>query len=90
MPPIVGPVIAEYYLMRRCPKELKVAEDDRSVNVAALVAFVGGAVIAAINGKPWSPLAIELAPALLGLIASVVIYVPVRLLELRLGGASRA
>ncbi|MCC7199469.1 MAG: cytosine permease [Gammaproteobacteria bacterium] len=87
-PPIIGPVIAEYYLVRRRPLELPV--EGAAINVAALVAFVGGAVLAGINGKPWSPLAVEIAPALLGLLGSVVIYLPLRLIELRLGGASRA
>lgn len=77
VPPIVGPVIAEYYLFRKRPTNFS---SETSLNWAALVAFAGGALLAAINGKPGSPIALELAPSLLGLFASLVIYVVLRAL----------
>lgn len=75
VPPIVGPVIAEYYLFRKRPVSFA---SNTSLNWAALLAFAGGAVIAAINGKVGSPIAIDLAPSLLGLFASLLIYVILR------------
>ena len=81
VPPIVGPVIAEYYLFRRAPRTLR--DEGGGLNVAAIVALVGGAVIAAVNGKPGSPLDVALAPALLGLLASIAIYVVARALEVK-------
>jgi cytosine permease len=83
VPPIVGPVLAEYYLLRRRPLRFE-ADPRHTVNIAAIMAFVGGGVIAAANGKAWSPLALEIAPALLGLLSSLVIYLLLRPLELRL------
>ncbi|MGA0019649.1 MAG: hypothetical protein ACO3IL_06610 [Steroidobacteraceae bacterium] len=75
VPPIVGPVIAEYYLFQRRPKEFA---RQSSLNWAALLAFAGGAVLAAFNGKAGFPIAIDLAPSLLGLFASLGIYVGLR------------
>ncbi len=75
VPPIVGPVIAEYYLFQRRPKEFA---RQSSLNWAALLAFAGGAVLAAFNGKAGFPIAIDLAPSLLGLFASLGIYVVLR------------
>ncbi|MCC5869022.1 MAG: cytosine permease [Gammaproteobacteria bacterium] len=83
VPPIVGPVLAEYYLLRRRP--LRFEPDARhSINVSAIAAFVGGALIAAANGKDWSPINLEMAPALLGLLASLALYLALRPLEIRL------
>lgn len=84
VPPIIGPVIAEYYLFRRRPSVM--AEPRETLNVAAVVALVLGAVVAGMNGKPGSPLAIGLAPALLGLLASIAIYGVARLVEVRVRG----
>jgi hypothetical protein len=75
-------VIAEYYLFRGRPAVL--AESPETLNVAAIVALVGGALLAAINGKTGSPIDVALAPALLGLLASVLIYVVARAVEVRL------
>jgi cytosine permease len=77
VPPIVGPVIAEYYLFRKRPVRFT---SDTSLNWAALLSFAGGAGLAAINGKPGAPIALEIAPSLLGLFASLVIYVVLRAL----------
>ena len=81
VPPIVGPVIAEYYLFRGRPTTL--VESPATLNVAAIVALVGGALLAAVNGKAGSPIDVALAPALLGLLASVLLYVLARGVELR-------
>lgn len=83
VPPIIGPVLAEYYLMRRRPEVLH-SEGEPPVNYSAIIAFVGGGLIAAANGKAWSPLALDVLPALLGLFASLGLYIVCRLVELRL------
>lgn len=51
------------------------------VGTPAIVALVRGAVIAGVNGTPGAPLAILLAPSPPGLLASVAIYVLVRVVE---------
>jgi hypothetical protein len=51
------------------------------VGTPAMVALVRGAVIVGMNGKPGAPLAILLARSPPGLLASVAIYVLVRVVE---------
>lgn len=75
VPPIVGPVIAEYYLIRGKPSEF--ASDER-LNWPAIVAFAAGALIAGGNGREGFPIALDLSPSLLGLIVSLVVYVILR------------
>jgi cytosine permease len=82
VPPIIGPVIAEYYLFRGRPAELKV-DPHAPLNVSAIVALLGGAALAAAGSRPDGGLAIPVAPALVGLLASVVLYAGCRVLEVR-------
>jgi len=77
VPPIVGPVIAEYYLIRGKPSEF--ASDER-LNWPAIVAFAAGALIAGGNGREGFPVALELSPSLLGLIVSLMVYTVLRML----------
>ncbi|MCC5862810.1 MAG: cytosine permease [Gammaproteobacteria bacterium] len=86
VPPIIGPVLAEYYLLRGRPITLPV-DETHPVNYSAIVAFIGGGLLAAANGKAWSPLALDVAPSLLGLFASLTIYLVCRLAELRIVAA---
>ena len=81
VPPIVGPVIAEYYIVRRRPQTFT---SDETLNWPAILAFCGGAVLAGGNGKAWFPVSIDLAPSLLGLLASLVIYLLLRALQRRM------
>ena len=80
VPPIVGPVIAEYYIFRKRPATLA---QEGSLNWPALLSFAGGAALAALNGKDGSPISIDLAPSLLGLFGSVLIYVVLRAISVR-------
>ncbi len=75
VPPIVGPVLAEYYLIRGKPKEFT---SDVRLSWPAIVAFGGGALIAGGNGKDGFPLSLDISPSLLGLFVSLVVYVILR------------
>ena len=83
-PPIVGPVIAEYYLFRNRPATLEA--DGAAASIPAIGAFVAGAVLAAVNGKAGSPINIELAASLLGFLGSLGVYVVLRGAERALKG----
>lgn len=80
VPPIVGPVIAEYYIVRRRPSTFT---SDETLSWPAILAFGGGALLAGGNGAAWFPISINLAPALLGLLASLVIYLVLRTIQRR-------
>jgi len=75
VPPIVGPVLADYYLIRGRPATF--ASHNR-LNWPAIIAFASGAIIAGGNGKEGFPLAVELSPSLLGLLVSLLVYVALR------------
>jgi len=75
VPPIVGPVLAEYYLIRGRPATF--ASHNR-LNWPAIVAFASGAIIAGGNGREGFPLAVELSPSLLGLLVSLLVYMALR------------
>ena len=78
VPPIVGPVIAEYYLIRGKPTEF--TSDDR-LNWPAVIAFAVGAVVAGGNGREGFPISLDLSPSLLGLFLSLAVYVVLRKLS---------
>jgi len=75
VPPIVGPVLADYYLIRGRPATF--ASHNR-LNWPAIIAFASGAIIAGGNGKEGFPLAVELSPSLLGLLVSLLVYMALR------------
>jgi len=75
VPPIVGPVLADYYLIRGRPATFP---SHNRLNWPAIVAFASGAIIAGGNGKEGFPLAVELSPSLLGLLVSLLVYVALR------------
>ncbi len=82
VPPVIGPVIADYFLVRSIRRSDWGAEPAHALNAAAIASFVGGALCAAYAGKitaaaPW----LAIAPSLLGLLASMLIYVLLRPLE---------
>lgn len=84
VPPIVGPVIAEYYIFRKRPATLA---QEGSLNWPALLSFAGGAALAALNGKDGSPISMDLAPSLLGLFGSLLIYIVLRAISVRVRSA---
>ena len=75
-PPIIGPVIAEFYIIRK--GRAKDFADIAEVNfrAPAFCAFVGGAAITFVAPP-------NVLPALLGLIVSLVVYLVIRLWQLR-------
>lgn len=75
VPPVIGPVIADYYLVRSVGRSEWDAEPAHALNWAALVSFVGGALLAANSS------ALAIAPSLLGLLASLLLYVSLRPVE---------
>jgi len=75
VPPIVGPVLAEYYLIRGRPATFP---SHNRLNWPAIVAFASGAIIAGGNGREGFPLAVELSPSLLGLLVSLLVYMALR------------
>lgn len=82
VPPVIGPVIADYYLVRSVRRTDWDAQPAHALNVAAIASFIGGALCAAYAGEiaasvPW----LAIAPSLLGLLASMLIYVLLRPLE---------
>jgi cytosine permease len=78
VPPIVGPVIAEYYLIRGKPTEF--TSDDR-LNWPAVIAFAVGAIVAGGNGREGFPVSLDLSPSLLGLFLSLAVYIVLRKLS---------
>jgi len=75
VPPIVGPVLADYYLIRGRPATFP---SHNRLNWPAIVAFASGAIIAGGNGREGFPLAVELSPSLLGLLVSLLVYMALR------------
>jgi cytosine permease len=89
VPPVIGPVLADWYLVRSVRRDRYDAEPAFALNFAAVASFVGGAVMAAnsaavAQAAPW----LTLAPSLLGLLASMALYVVLRPLERTLRPAS--
>ena len=82
VPPVIGPVLADYYLFGGSTRQDYADEPRSTLNLAALFGFLGGAVIAWLANEPGTALAsLQIAPSLVGLIASVLIYSVVRPIE---------
>jgi len=74
VPPLIGPVIAHYYIIRRTRFAAEDLDNAPTWNPAAVIAYVAGAAAAIMNsrGVVFDP---EVTvPALLGLIVSLVVY----------------
>jgi cytosine permease len=74
VPPLIGPVIAHYYIVRRTRFAAEDLDNLPTWNPAAVIAYVAGAAAAIMNsrGVVFDP---EVTvPALLGLIVSLVVY----------------
>ncbi|MBK6597359.1 MAG: cytosine permease [Proteobacteria bacterium] len=85
VPPVIGPVLADYYLLRRRRTESYDTPPRAAISLAAVVSFIGGAWLAAQPDLLSGILGgVEIAPALLGLATSVVIYLVAHPLEQRL------
>lgn len=74
VPPLIGPVIAHYYVIRRTRFAAEDLENAPTWNPAAVIAYAVGAIAALMNsnGIVFDP---EVTvPALLGLIVSLLVY----------------
>ena len=74
VPPLIGPVIAHYYLVQKTGFEAGMLERLPDWNPAAVLAYLCGATAAVLNtyGIGLSPEAV--VPALTGLLVSIVVY----------------
>jgi cytosine permease len=76
VPPVIGPVLADYYLLRGAARSAGEAPP-AGVNVAAVVSLVAGCALA-ISPPGFVG---SFAPSLLGLLGSVVVYCVLRPIE---------
>ena len=74
VPPLIGPVIAHYYVVLRARFNERQLEDLPTWNVAAVLAYIVGAVAAFMNMNNIVLSADATVPALLGLIVSMIAY----------------
>jgi cytosine permease len=68
VPPLIGPVIMDYYVVNRDRFDTESPEHNRGWNIAAFVAFGVGAASTRFS-PDWA------APSLVGLVVSMVVYV---------------
>jgi cytosine permease len=82
VPPVIGPVIADYYLFRAGRDRAYDAVPAFALNIAAVASFIGGAVLA-VKGEQIGAIvpALQIAPSLLGLLGSMLLYAVLRPLE---------
>ncbi len=82
VPPVIGPVIADYYLFRSGRDRAYDAVPAFSLNLAAVLSFIGGAVLAWKGEQIGAAVsALQIAPSLLGLLGSMLMYAVLRPLE---------
>ena len=74
VPPLIGPVIAHYYVVRRTRFAAQDLDDVPAWNPAAVIAYVAGATAAVMNSRGIVFDPEVTVPALLGLIVSLVVY----------------
>lgn len=74
-PPIVGPVIVDYYLLKRRDYSVASIANAATLNLAAVVSFLVGAAVAYVSTQPGSAIeALGIAPSLIGLLVSGGLY----------------
>ena len=74
VPPLIGPVIAHYYIVRRTRFAVEDLENVPTWNPAAVIAYVAGAAAAIMNSRNIVFDPEVTVPALLGLIVSLIVY----------------
>jgi cytosine permease len=74
VPPLIGPVIAHYYIVQRTRFSESMLSELPAWNPAAVIAYIVGAVAAIMNSRNIVFNAETTVPALLGLIVSIVTY----------------
>lgn len=74
-PPIVGPVIVDYYVLKNRDYHIEKIANAIALNLAAIVSFLIGAVIAYFSTLPGNAIeALGIAPSLVGLLVSGTLY----------------
>ena len=74
VPPLIGPVIAHYYVIQRTRFSESMLSESPVWNPAAVIAYIVGAVAAIMNAQNIVFSAEVTVPALLGLFVSIVTY----------------
>ncbi len=74
-PPIIGPVLVDYFILRKTNYSREALESATSLNIAAILSFVIGALVAWQSSQPGGLIdGVTLAPSLVGLLVSAVAY----------------
>lgn len=74
-PPLIGPVLVDYYVLRRRDYSRAALEATSTLNAAAIASFVIGAAVAWIASRPGGLIdGLTLAPSLVGLLVSALSY----------------
>ena len=68
LPPLIGPVIAHFYIVKKCKFNIDKLDDQPSWNIAALLAYLVGA------SSKWWLVQDVLVSSLAGLLVSIVAY----------------
>lgn len=74
VPPLIGPVIAHYYIVQRMRFSAELLNNLHTWNPAALIAYLAGAIAAVMNAQDIVFSSQSTVPALLGLGVSIVVY----------------
>lgn len=74
VPPLIGPVIAHYYIVRRTRFAADDLDNAPTWNPAAVIAYVAGAAAAIMNSRNIVFDPEVTVPALLGLVVSLIVY----------------
>jgi len=75
VPPLIGPVIAHYYVILKTRFEPGMLDRVPAWNPAAVIAYLAGAAAAVMNSHDILVRADTMVPALTGLFVSVVVYI---------------
>jgi cytosine permease len=86
VPPLIGPVIAHYYVIQKMRFEPARLDQTPAWNPAAVIAYLFGAAAAIMNSNDILISAESMVPALTGVLVSIIVYV----IAAWAGAASRA
>jgi cytosine permease len=75
VPPLIGPVIAHYYVIQKMRFEPEMLNNAPAWNPAAIIAYLSGAAAAILNSNNILISSETMVPALTGLLVSVVVYI---------------
>jgi cytosine permease len=75
VPPLIGPVIAHFYVIEKMRFKPEMLDHAPSWNPAAIIAYLVGAAAAILNSKNILISSETMVPALTGLLVSIVVYI---------------